>query len=300
MDRRGNSRRCSRDTVTFGGLKIAGCFNNIMLMSVRRWIGIGTGLVFCLALIWWNATWNAKSKRAENDEPGLSHHPIPEGHPGLPQSDREKTRNRNEIPAALRNRRRVSDMLPKSVYFRDIGTKKDFSLVDDNGKLSPQALRYAGVSADNTEEIQKLYDSFRETLKNHLLENLRPDPSSPTGEKNGSNYVIAPFPELGAAALEDFAKAVDHAVGGPTRERLLSTFNVNSDYSGLGQYEMYLKVRISSQPYDSPITGYDPGHVVSFDQRDPSSGKSLGGGQMTLKTFEKQTGVLFDIDSPPP
>ncbi len=269
-------------------------------MSVRRWIGIGTGLVICLALIWWNATWKGKSKRAGIDEPGLSHHPIPYGHPEKSKSDREKTENRNEIPAELRPARRVSEMLPKSAYFRNIGSKGDLSLVGTNGKLFPQALKFAGVSADKTEEIQKLYDSLRETLKNHLLENLKPDPSSPTGEENVSNYVITPFPELGAAALEDFAKAVDHAVGGPTRERLLSTFNVNSDYSGLGQYEMYLKVRISSQPYDSPITGYDPGHVVTFERRDPSSGKSAGGGQMSLKTFEKQTGVLFNIDSPPP
>lgn len=201
----------------------------------------------------------------------------------------------DDLPVALRGPRKISEMLPKSKYLAQIGTRPEIVLFDNSGELTTQAIEYAGLSESEVREAQTHYRAFRENLTKQFADHLKVDETRSKPDRGIYCYRVASFPEAGAGSLEEFAKNLDQSLDGYKRERLLSMMNIGSNYCGLGQYEVHLK--LEARAIQNPNDPDEDRYYLSCELRDPTSGKVAGQRQEGLAEFERRIGRIFDFSS---
>lgn len=185
---------------------------------------------------------------------------------------------------------------PKEGWLLGRFTKKDynknrFSTFLPDGRMSPQAMEAAALTAPEATAIQEIFDHQRRELEGIITGRMRS--SHPTRADEIASYQIDAFEEKGAEIFGASVGKIDDIIGGLRREQLLSGYRLSDSYFSYGRYDTTVSILKNAATGEGLANGYSAVRVTTVN---PKTGKKHREQLVPLDQFEERYGKILPLD----
>ncbi len=164
----------------------------------------------------------------------------------------------------------------------------NYVLIGEDGRITQQAIRQAGINHSEAQAIQKLLDGYWDEVSVRLAATTRLDENSSRPDEGVFAYDIPALPDGGAEYVSKIEQGIRKIAGISAGNILLDAFQPNTVLCGFGKYDVHVEVTKGSEGEGSkPIS-------AKFSFVYPPTSQVVSRGQVAREYFYEKFGSIFD------
>ncbi|CBY13215.1 unnamed protein product [Oikopleura dioica] len=162
------------------------------------------------------------------------------------------------------------------------------SLLGEDGRITLQAIREAGISQNKADAIQKILDDKWKEVSQRLSKNVHFDEGASDPENGKFAYDIPALPDGGAEYVTQMESNIRGIAGVSAGNRLLDAFNPNSYLCGFGKYDVRVELYLHGEH------GRNDSPMATFSFTYPKTSRVVKSGKVSQEGFREHFGFILD------